>query len=457
MKRITLCFVLLLLMCAFTVHSQNRKWSFKAGLFGGYNYVTQQSEFSALPGIPNGASASDTTKILFQGGKGGGLTIGALFEMPFHELIDLQIKAAYVSFKGTEEINEFIGFAAVNNSVGSEYVIHTMETNYGIIQLSPGVVFKPFDSFQIGVGANLGIIAGKTFKQYERLNDEAVNSGITFTSLKNNWNDQSGDIPEASSINFALTGSLGFEIPITDEISAVPEAGFQLPLNSYNNTIDWKATLISGAVQIKYTMFTEPKPIKKEIRDTVYRKPVVDSFKIELEQLNAFYLKKLNDVLKTGTMFSKAEKDSLNDSYSSRIISMNNQRIKKSLKEAYNDSLLTNLANLIDEREPPCSCARLTFLTTLIESEAKSTYSFILSYFEKNKDKSESGMLLQRIHPEVESYIDKQGKKKYRVRSVCFNKLSQADKFFYNKIIQTLISEMLDKKLIKTIPASECE
>ena len=241
------------------------------GLYGHINYNMHNADFQKLPGVPNCCPR-------FESGTGLGFSLGALFEYKLSTPLLLGIRAGYSSFGALLSKTEPVTIIKDMQPQAGEFE-HTLDATLNDVGIEPLLGWRPIKNLILYGGLHLGYMITKQYSQVETITKPA--DGATFIdSLGNDShsrtrNESSGEIPNASSINFAVLGGIAYELPLNQNRTLIlaPELFFQYGLTEIVENLSWNASSLRAGISIKYN--PEIKIYKKEIFRKEYKTDTV--------------------------------------------------------------------------------------------------------------------------------------------------------------------------------------
>ncbi|MFY7999012.1 MAG: OmpA family protein [Candidatus Kapaibacteriota bacterium] len=269
---------MLLLAEPLPLRAQNSAAPAKAVTFGGFgalNINQHTASFNSLPGVPislfNGATsplALDLkNKVQFGDATGFGFTIGGLADIPLVDALSLSLRVSYAThnamLQATEELRNvgFLNAQGTGVSFFSGKARFSLTPNLGSVGIEPLLAWSPIaavPNFRIYGGARVGFMIQSSFSQGEQLIDPVDNAVWNNLSIDRN-NIPGQAIPNVQSVNFVLTGGLGYDIPIGHFVLA-PEAFYSYSLTPFINGLPWNANTIRGGFSLRYVPENPPPP-----------------------------------------------------------------------------------------------------------------------------------------------------------------------------------------------------
>ncbi|MDP4236795.1 MAG: OmpA family protein, partial [Bacteroidota bacterium] len=231
------------------------------GGFGGVNMNMAHADFSQLPGVPD-CNAS------YKSGFGFGPSFGAFYELPLAGKFSLLLRGAYTSYSqklvSNEETPVIIG------GVQSQGVIeHSITASLASLGIQPLASYHITDAFAIHIGGEIGYMMRSSFSQIETLT-QPQGTGVFDNGLRTR-NQQSGKIPNSSSIVASLLGGISYQFPLNhaNTMQAVPELSYSYGLTSVAKGITWSVNSLRGAIAIRYELPENKPEIPKRAPDTI--------------------------------------------------------------------------------------------------------------------------------------------------------------------------------------------
>ncbi len=412
---------------------------FNIGISGGCSYNWQASEYSQLPGIPNGCTAGDTDCLKFRGGSGYGYAAGFSFVYPLNKSFEISASLNYLSISGSESFPEFIGYTGEAIAVNVE---HIMETKYEILNFTPGIMIKPFDyiPLKLSIGIDILLIAGTNFLQYEKLSQDAVNAGVTFAGLeqqgKTLWNSQSGEIPESVNNGMGLNAAVAYNFKINQRITFTPEVKLSLALNSLNKVIDWTYLNINAGMSVSYSFLGKS---QNEIFEDQRIKDSIDRYnqdKIRIRDSIASYL---------------AEQERINDSI--LVYKARQEQIADSLSAAFE---MENQAIGSNNTKITYQCCSILYYSGYDDGQTEKTLNLIREGIEE-LNKSEQYFIKRPLTaPKIEKIVEKDGKTRFRIISDCFASASEAEYILIESGLRIFLEDMVRGNKLSIYPSYKC-
>ena len=192
-----------------------------------YNINYHVSNFAQLPGIPN--CCQD-----FTGGTGNGISFGGIYQYPLNTRISLDLRFGYSSLGATLTSSE-TPCVIVGGNITEGLFQHILDAKLATVGFEPAISFNLFAHLFLNLGFQGGYMVTKNFSQREQL-VEPANVGVFVDSngkpQGRTRNVFSGQIPQASSINFALLAGAGYKLPLKSDgsLHLVPEIYYTMDL-----------------------------------------------------------------------------------------------------------------------------------------------------------------------------------------------------------------------------------
>lgn len=134
---------------------------------------------------------------------------------------------------------------------------HTLQTALDYVMLEIPLLWRPTPALYIGVGPSLGYAARAAYEQEERI---VSPEGITFVNgtssrdiIAGNFDEQ-GTLATSRILRIGAAGVLGADIPLSDRLSLLPEAGISYDLTGVLSSFDWKVHAVRGTLSLMYAL-----------------------------------------------------------------------------------------------------------------------------------------------------------------------------------------------------------
>jgi outer membrane protein OmpA-like peptidoglycan-associated protein len=219
------------------------------GLFLGLNYNQHSANFT---GAEWGEDLIPNCCPRFEKGQGIGLVFGGFYSFPIMPSFDISIRLHYSELNALLSKEENV---KVWNSAGEQrdgIFEHTVDAKISSAGIMPLIKFYSTDNLALMAGFRAGVLLGKTFAQKEEITSPSW--GGFDASGSRTRHEVSGDIPNASSIDFAAVLGVSYSLPMgkSYEWFIEPEAFYILGLAPLASNLSWNANAISGGISIKY-------------------------------------------------------------------------------------------------------------------------------------------------------------------------------------------------------------
>ncbi|HYF03707.1 MAG TPA: OmpA family protein, partial [Patescibacteria group bacterium] len=213
------------------------------GLFGQYAINNHSANFQNLPdAFSCGAN--------YTSGRGGGFSIGALYEVPFADAFKMSLRASYLSDNATlrSSENQLLG---INGEAQNGTFEKTLGAEISTIGLEPSIGYQLYRGLNLHAGARIGFLMQKAYEQKEQI----VNPGnaVFSENQTRTRNQSSGDISGTSALQAALLGGLSYDIPLNAEATfiASPEIFYSFGLTSFVSGLNWTGNALRAGVSFK--------------------------------------------------------------------------------------------------------------------------------------------------------------------------------------------------------------
>jgi outer membrane protein OmpA-like peptidoglycan-associated protein len=251
------------------------RWTF--GGYGALNLNFHTANFQALKDIPTGP-ARDTA--MFGNSNGVGFSVGAFAEMQVSELIALQVRLGYSTHGATLTAREPLRVGALTqNGLGIQFFDGIFErrltADLGLLAIEPMAVITPIESLRdvrFYAGVRAGLMFTRSFSQIETIvnpNDPTAQFRLADGSLSMNRNPQSGAIPDAATLNLALTVGVGYNIHL-GSLGITPEVFYAQSLTPVASGLAWNFGSLRAGVALRYEpeIQTPPADVPKDTSST---------------------------------------------------------------------------------------------------------------------------------------------------------------------------------------------
>ncbi|MFH1050109.1 MAG: OmpA family protein [bacterium] len=226
------------------------------GLFFGLNYNQHKANFTGAEweGIPNCCPR-------FEVGDGIGFSGGLFYSFPIMTDFDINLRLIYSDLSAVLSKEEPV--KVPNSSGESEDGIfeHTVDASISSIGIMPLLKFYSTEQLTVMAGFRAGVIMSKTFSQKEEIISPSW--GVFEDTDKRTRHETSGDIPNASAIDFAGVLGISYSFPMGSsyEWFIEPELFYIMGFMPLASNLSWTANALVGGVSIKYSPRTIIPPI----------------------------------------------------------------------------------------------------------------------------------------------------------------------------------------------------
>lgn len=230
------------------------------GLFINLNLNQHSPEFQKLPGIPC------CSPIFNESSMNLGYSIGGLYDIALSDNLDLNLRLGLFNLSGILKKDENVTLNLNGEAVNGIFR-HNIDATILALGFEPMIGYRVFDRFSLHLGLHGGFVFQKKYKQEENLIEPSVG---TFENGTRTRLVSEGDLPQASSLEFALIAGISYEIPLNASKSFIlaPEAYFQYGLTKVIPDIKWNINAFRVGIALKLSPVEETTPqppiIKKE-------------------------------------------------------------------------------------------------------------------------------------------------------------------------------------------------
>jgi len=223
------------------------------GFEGGVGQNMHETDFRALPGVPNCCPQ-------FASGKASAFAFNFLYERPIGDLFFLGARVGYMSHDALlTGVDEPITPGDTTRSFN-----HTVNLLAGSIGLEPRIGVRLFDHVLLSLGVRGGILMNAHYSQ----NDHAIRG--TFSDSSSYRNQSAGTLPNTNSILFHGIASIAGEFAADKGHSfyVSPEVTYMPALNDLVNGVSWKANALMVGISFKYS--PQPKSLHQDSAVSAY-------------------------------------------------------------------------------------------------------------------------------------------------------------------------------------------
>jgi outer membrane protein OmpA-like peptidoglycan-associated protein len=195
-----------------------------------------------MPGVPT-CSPGFTT------GNGSGFAIGALYQFPVTTRTALQLRAGYSLLGGSLSTQETIGNAVENGTVVDAVVEHRIDPTLGLLSFEPTLSWYPL---AVPLSMNFGVQTATFIRRRYRQNETLTRpSNATFTSGEAIRNASEGNIEETNTPFISGIVGVGYDIPLSDDLTLVPEMAYHRGLTDILSDSSWKTHALRLGLSLK--------------------------------------------------------------------------------------------------------------------------------------------------------------------------------------------------------------
>ncbi|HET9135914.1 MAG TPA: hypothetical protein VFO76_04695 [Candidatus Kapabacteria bacterium] len=227
-------------------------------VFGPYFHYTfdfHSANFQQLPGVPSCCPR-------YGSGSGNTIGLGFLSLFPLTNQFEIGVRGGYEKATGilsrTEETTVF------NNGPVTGAFEHTLNVTMTDIIIEPMLGYRLINGLIVHLGISTRILLSTTYDQAETI-VKPQDAGTFLDSTGSDThsrirNQYSGEIPGVSSLQFALTPSIAYRLPLDNEGSFFlqPELSYVFGLTSIGKDLDWKVNSFRLSLAIVTTNLTRP-------------------------------------------------------------------------------------------------------------------------------------------------------------------------------------------------------
>jgi hypothetical protein len=247
------------ILCSVPSGSQAQEYA-SFGPYFQYAFDLHRANFQQLPGVPSCCPR-------YGDGSGKTIGLGFLSLFPLTNQFEIGIRGGYEKSTGilsrTEETTVY------DNGPITGAFEHTLNITMSNITIEPMIGYHLFNGFSVHLGISTRILLSTTYFQAETI-VRPQDAGTFLDSLGADThsrirNQYSGEIPGASSLEFALTPSISYRLPLDRHGSFFlqPELSYLFGLTSIGANLDWKINSFRLGIAIITTNFTKPQGTEK--------------------------------------------------------------------------------------------------------------------------------------------------------------------------------------------------
>lgn len=255
-------------ICAVTADAQSPlrpRWT----LTGGLALNNHVADFRALPGVPNCCPR-------FENGAGTGPMFGLGYETPLGDGLLLSFGVGYMDHAALLSEREAVAVIAGGELRAGAFE-HTIDASIASVGLEAGARYRVAEGLFLRGGLRAGVPLSPRYAQREQLVEPAA-TGTFLDSLgrdsgSRTRNENSGDLPDASTILLHAVAGAEYELPLNDSrtVLLAPGVSYALGLTDVVAGRTWKPNALAFSLTLKYS----PMPARDVLRDTVWLRDTV--------------------------------------------------------------------------------------------------------------------------------------------------------------------------------------
>lgn len=260
----------------------------RVGAFGGANlnqHTANFPEFALFPiWRPNPDNDKTPRPPNFQNGSGIGFAAGVLLEVPLTEQLALLARASYSRYDALLATRQDVrfGLPQSGNTQPSSILAPVefgMAAQIPMLGIDALAKYTILGGLHLSAGIRASLMMPTTVTQQERLLTDA-NISFDSTKLVKERNVGSFTLPGAQSLQLALSGGIGYDIDITEQVRITPEITYSFGLTGLvaasetNSQTPWTVQQIRGGVAVSLPLPKPPPPPPVPV-DTAKPAPVL--------------------------------------------------------------------------------------------------------------------------------------------------------------------------------------
>ncbi len=190
----------------------------RAGVFGGVGFDRLTMHDATSPLI----SSCD----FFDAGSGTSPYFGVQADIPFWGDVSMWTvvpRLGFVHYGATLSWTE-LDSTRLGAAVRAHHFQHVLEPSFSGINLTTLFTYHPIGGLELSIGPEILILIGSNFVRHL----DALDPGDLIDGQRSRT-DQSGSIPKRRLFSAGIQGSLGYELPLSKKLRAIPEVAFDLP------------------------------------------------------------------------------------------------------------------------------------------------------------------------------------------------------------------------------------
>lgn len=197
----------------------------------------------------------------FDNGRGNGPAVGVFVEVPVLDWLDGVIALNYFQRGGTFG-QVYTAGLPVLDPVTNKYValerIHRYSADLGYLFGELGARFTPFDAFPMyaRVGGGVGITPSRP--THEQTEEILAPVGVLYPETNTRKREVSTGTIRDVGPYIAVSGAVGYPLPIGPRMTAAPEISYYYPLNDVTPNYRWRVAALQLGVAIRWSFGRVP-------------------------------------------------------------------------------------------------------------------------------------------------------------------------------------------------------
>jgi outer membrane protein OmpA-like peptidoglycan-associated protein len=227
----------------------NIRYGIRYGLWGEFDYNLNMANFREIAAgylscCPEEYGLSATA----------GYSLGGAVDYYFNKNIGISILAGYRNYSSELKKDEIFPYSF--DGIKKEgTIVHSLDADLTSISITPLIRYRLFSGLDILGGISMDYVLTNNFTQRESLE---IDDPYVFSNDSTVRNFRSGEIPNANSLLFGLTGGISMEMPVNKSGTWIfePSLIFNYSVNTIAMDLDWTM----GAAKINFALKYSPSP-----------------------------------------------------------------------------------------------------------------------------------------------------------------------------------------------------
>ncbi len=224
--------------------SSPRPEPLRLGFSAGYAVNIHSASFSSLAGSTGCCPR-------YESGDGGGIALGGFLRLPLTDGVHLNLALTYASLDGVLTVQEqtlILDSASVPQTATIE---HRFDAAVSSLGLEPSVGMRLFSGLTLDLGMRLDLLL-----QHHAIETETTDQGVFLSTGTREQTVFDGDIPNTSTLNAALLGSLSWSLPLDARSATLlePSVTVTQQFTDLLKDLRWKVLSVCVGVRVVVTL-----------------------------------------------------------------------------------------------------------------------------------------------------------------------------------------------------------